>query len=144
MLYPPAPSRCEGDAAVELRGHDIKRGATIIIPVYVVHRHELLWHDPLRFDPSRFSAEAKSARHRCAYVPFRTGPRSCIGDTFGLLEGKAMLATLLAGANFELPDGSSPSRSPASRSAPGRSQAQGDDAPLTSAKKSLLVVAHFL
>ena len=104
-LYPPAPSLMRRAArAVKLGGHDIKRGATVIIPIYVVHRHERLWHEPLRFDPARFSAEAKSARHRCAYMPFSTGPRSCIGGAFSMLEAKTMLATLLAGAKFELPE----------------------------------------
>ena len=104
-LYPPAPSLMRRAArAVKLGGHDIKRGATVIIPIYVVHRHERLWHEPLRFDPARFSAEAKSARHRCAYMPFGTGPRSCIGGAFSMLEAKTMLATLLAGAKFELPE----------------------------------------
>jgi hypothetical protein len=30
------------------------------IPIYGVHRDERLWNEPLRFDPARFSAEAKS------------------------------------------------------------------------------------
>jgi cytochrome P450 len=73
-----------------------------------VHRHERLWSEPLNFDPSRFSPEAKAARHRCAYMPFGAGPRTCIGATFAMLEGKAVLATLLARARFELPHGKAP------------------------------------
>ncbi|HET9586199.1 MAG TPA: cytochrome P450, partial [Bradyrhizobium sp.] len=42
-LYPPAPSLMRRAArAVNLGGHDIKRGATVIIPIYVMHRHERL------------------------------------------------------------------------------------------------------
>jgi cytochrome P450 len=104
-LYPPAPSLMRRAARhTELGGRDIKQGATVIIPVYVVHRHQLLWRDPLKFDPLRFSPEARAGRHRCAYMPFSTGPRSCIGGAFSMLEAKAMLATLVASARFELPE----------------------------------------
>jgi cytochrome P450 len=108
-LYPPAPSLMRRAVrATTLGGHTIKPDATIVIPVYVVHRHERLWSEPLRFDPSRFSAEAKAGRHRCAYMPFGAGPRTCIGSTFAMLEGKTMLATLLQGARFELPEAEQP------------------------------------
>jgi cytochrome P450 len=108
-LYPPAPSLVRvAKTAKSLGGHALKAGATIIIPIYVLHRHERLWPEPLRFDPSRFAPEAKAARHRCAYMPFGVGPRTCIGSTFAMLEGKAMLATLLAAARFELPQGEVP------------------------------------
>jgi cytochrome P450 len=104
-LYPPAPSLMRRAARhTELGGRDIKQGAIVIVPVYVVHRHELLWRDPLEFDPLRFSPEARAGRHRCAYMPFSTGPRSCIGGAFSMLEAKAMLATLVASARFELPE----------------------------------------
>ncbi|WP_431558671.1 cytochrome P450 [Methyloceanibacter sp.] len=108
-LYPPAPNLMRRTLApVTLGDHALSAGATIMIPIYVVHRHRNLWRDPLAFDPSRFTAEARAKRHRCAYMPFSTGPRSCIGASFAFAEGKAMLATLLAGARFALPDGEAP------------------------------------
>ena len=74
-LYPPAPSLMRrAIRRTELGGRDIKQGATVIIPVYVVHRHQRLWHDPLKFDPARFSPEARAGRHRCAYMAKRFSP----------------------------------------------------------------------
>jgi cytochrome P450 len=108
-LFPPAPVLMRRTLApVTLGGIALGAGATIIIPIYVVHRHRRLWREPLSFDPSRFSAEAKATRHRCAYMPFGAGPRTCIGGSFAMLEGKTILATLLARARFALPDGEQP------------------------------------
>lgn len=86
----------------------LKKGAMIIVPIYVIHRHRKLWLDALKFDPSRFSPEAKVGRHRCAYMPFGAGPRTCIGGTFAMVEGKTILATILANARLELSDGEEP------------------------------------
>ncbi|MGE5260845.1 MAG: cytochrome P450, partial [Actinomycetota bacterium] len=93
---------------VTLGGFTLKKGAMIIVPIYVIHRHRKLWEDPLRFDPSRFSPEAKAGRHRCAYMPFGAGHRTCIGGTFAMVEGKTILATILANARLELPEGEQP------------------------------------
>jgi cytochrome P450 len=106
-LYPPAPSLMRiTRRPIKLR--EVELAATVVIPIYVVHRHRRLWSDPLRFDPSRFAPEARAGRHRCAYMPFSTGSRSCIGGAFSMLETKAMLATFLAKARFELPEGEVP------------------------------------
>jgi cytochrome P450 len=108
-LYPPAPVLMRRTVApVTLGGMTLGAGATITIPVYIVHRHKRLWRDPLKFDPSRFATEAKATRHRCAYMPFGAGPRTCIGGTFAMVEGKTMLASLLGRASFALPDGEQP------------------------------------
>jgi cytochrome P450 len=108
-LYPPAPSLMRVTTrSLKLGDLDLRRGATVVIPTYVLHRHRRLWRDPLVFDPSRFTPEAKAARHRCAYMPFSAGPRSCIGGSFSVLEAKVLLATLLAGARFDLPEREAP------------------------------------
>ena len=108
-LYPPAPSLMRRVLRqVRLGGETLSPGAAAVIPIYAVHRHHLLWDEPLRFDPTRFAPEAKARRHRCAYMPFSTGPRNCIGASFAMVEGRVMLAALLARARFELPEGEVP------------------------------------
>jgi cytochrome P450 len=103
-LFPPAPIVIRiVRAPTKLGALKLKPGTTIVIPIYVVHRHRRLWQHPLAFDPSRFNDEAKANRHRCAYMPFGAGPRTCVGGSFAMLEGKVMLARLVSAARFELP-----------------------------------------
>ena len=82
-LYPPAPSLMRiTRRPIKLGAVELASGATVVIPIYVVHRHRLLWSDPLRFDPSRFAPEARAGRHRCAYMPFSTGPEELYRRSF--------------------------------------------------------------
>jgi cytochrome P450 len=108
-LYPPAATLMRRTRKpVVLGGEKLGQGATIIVPIYVLHRHRRLWQNPLHFDPSRFSKRIGAKRHRFAYIPFGAGPRTCLGAAFSMLEGKTLLAMLLARARFELPDGEAP------------------------------------
>ena len=72
------------------------------------HHPGLCRADPLTFDPSRFSSEARRGATAARYMPFGAGPRTCVGGTFAMLEGKTMLATLLQHASFALPEGERP------------------------------------
>jgi cytochrome P450 len=95
-LYPPAPIVARtATQAVEIGGHAIGAGTTVIIPVLATHRLAEHWPDPHRFDPARFAPEASAGRHRYAWLPFGAGPRICIGLGFALEEATVILATLL-------------------------------------------------
>jgi cytochrome P450 len=95
-LYPPAAIVVRQAARnIRIGGEEVTCGMSVSVPIYAVHRHRALWHDPNTFDPARFEPEAVKARHRYAYLPFGAGPRICIGMTFALMESTAILATLL-------------------------------------------------
>lgn len=100
-LYPPAAflSRT-AQIHDKLGGREVRPGDTIMLPVYALHRHHLLWDDPDAFDPDRFAPEA--TRDRFAFLPFGAGPRICIGASFALQEAVIILASLLARFRFEL------------------------------------------
>jgi cytochrome P450 len=68
--------------------------AMVVVSQWVTHRDERWWPEPLRFDPSRFTPEAKAARPKFAYFPFGGGSRICIGESFAWMEGVLILATL--------------------------------------------------
>lgn len=108
-LYPPAALIVrEARRDLVLDGAQVRAGSTVYIPVYAVHRHETLWSEPDRFDPSRFAPEAAKARDRFSYLPFGAGPRICVGQGFALLEAVTVLATLLPSFQFQLRPGYAP------------------------------------
>jgi cytochrome P450 len=108
-LYPPVPALARVTSRpVNFGGVALKEGTHVLVPIYVLHRHRRLWPEPLCFEPGRFAPEEAASRPRCTYMPFGAGPRTCIGAAFAMLEGKIMLAHLLAHARFALPHGMRP------------------------------------
>jgi cytochrome P450 len=73
---------------------------TVLMSQFIMHRDERFFSDPLRFDPERFSSEAKARRAKFTYFPFGAGVRQCIGESFAWMEGVLLLATL--GQKFRL------------------------------------------
>lgn len=57
----------------------VKKGQTVLISPRGLHYDPSLYPEPDKFDPERFSVENSAYRHPCAYIPFGTGPRNCIG-----------------------------------------------------------------
>jgi cytochrome P450 len=101
-LYPPVPimsRQCVADTTIG--AHRVRAGVSILMPIYVMHRHSKRWEDPDAFDPTRFAPENEGKIPRYQYMPFGAGPRICIGMPFALIEATAMLATMLQHARFE-------------------------------------------
>ncbi|XP_077526697.1 cytochrome P450 3A5-like [Haemaphysalis longicornis] len=87
-LYPPVISfttRC-AEEDYQWGSYLIKKDTSVMVPVYQLHHDPLLWVDPEKFDPDRFSPENKHLINPIAYQPFGLGPRMCIGYRLGLLE----------------------------------------------------------
>lgn len=90
---------------LQLGEHTLPVNCLVAISPWVVHHDPRLFPAPHRFDPERFSPEAKAARHRFAYFPFSAGPRNCIGEGFAWAEGVLVLATLAQRWKFQLAAG---------------------------------------
>jgi cytochrome P450 len=105
-LYPPvwAMGR-EAIDDVEIGPYYLPEGTTMVLMQYVTHRNPNYFPDPLRFDPERFTPEAKASRPRFSYFPFGAGARQCIGEAFALMEGVLILATIAQRWRFSLVPG---------------------------------------
>jgi cytochrome P450 len=94
-LYPPAwviGRRALGDHQID--GYKIPARSILLISPYVTHHDARFYPDPFRFDPERWTPEARESRPKFSYFPFGGGPRVCIGESFAWMEGALVLATI--------------------------------------------------
>ncbi len=94
-LYPPAWAL--GRLALkdyEVGGYTVTARSLVLISQYVMHRDERYFVEPARFDPERWTQEAREARPAYSYFPFGGGPRRCIGEGFAWMEGILLIAAL--------------------------------------------------
>ena len=105
-LYPPAWAQVrQALRDFQLGEFFLPAGTTVIMSQWIMHRDDSFFPDPLRFDPERFSSEAKAGRPKFAYFPFGGGARQCIGEAFAWMEGALLLTTLLQKWSFRLQPG---------------------------------------
>ena len=106
-LYPPAAflSRT-AKADDQLLDRKVKKGETVMLPIYALHRNELLWDNPDHFDPDRFAPDKEI--NRFAFLPFGDGPRVCIGAQFAYSEAIIILASIINRFHFEPIEGVAP------------------------------------
>ena len=100
-LYPPAyVYERKANTETMINGYVFPKNIGVIIPVYSVHRDPEYWPEPDQFNPERFEFDLNSKRHSCSYIPFGSGPRTCLGSTYALLLIKTALVKLLLTFQF--------------------------------------------
>jgi cytochrome P450 len=102
-LYPPAWA--VGRLTLkdyEIAGYQIPKGALVLMSQYVMHRDPRYFPDPNKFDPERWTSEAREARPQFSYFPFGGGARRCIGEQFAWMEGILLLAAIAKSWKFRL------------------------------------------
>ncbi|CAG7726578.1 unnamed protein product, partial [Allacma fusca] len=72
----------------------IPPGTDVAVAPLMVHRNEILYPEPEKYDPDRFLPENTRNRHPLAYIPFSAGQRNCIGQKFAMMEMKVILSNL--------------------------------------------------
>ncbi|XP_033224632.1 cytochrome P450 4C1-like [Belonocnema kinseyi] len=95
-LFPVGPVilRKAGDD-LDIGGHTLPKGSSIVIVIMKIHRNEEHWLDPLKFNPDRFLPHETAKRHPYCYIPFSAGPRNCIGFKYAMMAMKVLIATIL-------------------------------------------------
>ena len=105
-MFPPAwiiPRQCVEDDVIA--GHRIRKGASVLIPIHVLHHDERFWPEPEVFDPTRFLPENARRHHRSSYLPFGAGRRVCAGKAFAVIEGTIVTAIMSQRFTYELVPG---------------------------------------
>jgi cytochrome P450 len=94
-LYPPAWAIGRlATKETEIGGYKIAPGSLVIVSQYVMHRDARYYPMPERFDPERWTPDARESRPQFSYFPFGAGARRCIGEGFAWMEGVLLIATL--------------------------------------------------
>jgi len=105
-LYPPAWAI--GRKAVgpfTLGEFEIPASSICIVSPYMMQRDARWFPDPEKFDPERWTPEAREARPKFSYFPFGGGARVCIGERFAWMEGVIVLAAIAQKWRFSLEQG---------------------------------------
>lgn len=100
-LYPPAwiTDRVALNDDV-VNGIELPAGTVVAPFIYGLHHHPDFWPQPEQFRPDRFTASARQQRPAFAYLPFGSGPRQCIGNSFAMMEMQLAIAAIVR--RFEL------------------------------------------
>jgi cytochrome P450 len=94
-LYPPAWGIGRmAKGPFELGGVEIPAKSICILSPYLLQRDARWFPEPEKFDPDRWTPEARDSRPKFAYYPFGGGARVCIGERFAWMEGVIVLAAI--------------------------------------------------
>lgn len=108
-LYPPVWNMSrQALTDVQLGAYTILKGGEVNLNTYAMHHDSRWWDEPERFLPERFNADNQAKIPRMAYLPFSTGPRVCVGNSFAMMEARLILATIASQYRLRLAEGHAP------------------------------------
>lgn len=72
-------------------------GLIIMLPIMLIQHDCDLWGDDVNeFKPERFGeGVSKATKGQLSHFPFSGGPRTCIGQNFGMLQAKLTMSMIL-------------------------------------------------
>lgn len=86
--------------ATRIGTYKVRKGALLMISPWTLHRHTRYWKDPDRFDPDRFMPEREKEVLPGTYIPFGSGPHTCVGAGFAAIESALILGRLTRAFDF--------------------------------------------
>ncbi|KAK8451261.1 hypothetical protein SEVIR_6G183100v4 [Setaria viridis] len=110
-LHPVAPILLPHQAVedgVEIGGYMVPKGSTVIFNAWAIMRDPEVWERPEEFVPERFLDEAASVELRAKdfeFIPFGAGRRLCPGLPMAERVVPHIVASLLHGFDWRLPEG---------------------------------------
>ncbi|KAL4599693.1 hypothetical protein ACB092_11G144400 [Castanea dentata] len=104
-LYPPVPV-VSREAFRDMKFGDINvpKGVNVWTLMESLHQDPDIWEpDANIFNPERFANGVSGAcKLPYVYMPFRVGPRTCLGQNFAMAELKILLAFIVSDFSFSL------------------------------------------
>lgn len=96
-LAPPGATVArEAQADLFIDGLYIPRGTTMVVSLFALHRRKDFWGDDAdKFEPDRFLPDRSRDRPSCAFMPFNTGSRNCLGSRYAMLSMKVILLAIV-------------------------------------------------
>jgi cytochrome P450 len=94
-------------APLEIGGWELPEGVSAVPCIYLMHRREDVYPDPLAFRPERFLEQPAGTY---TWIPFGGGVRRCLGASFAQFEMAAVLRVLARRCASLEPDGVVPER----------------------------------
>ena len=113
-LHPVAPillPHLAAEDGVEVGGYTVPKGSTVIFNVWAIMRDPGVWEWPDEFLPERFLDKAAGVEFRgkdFEFIPFGAGRRLCPGLPMAERVVPHIVASLLHGFDWRLPEGVSP------------------------------------
>ncbi|MDO0939423.1 cytochrome P450 [Streptomyces sp. DG2A-72] len=94
-LYPPVWITCRRAlSTVVLGDRSFPEGTHVLFSSYLLHRNPVRYPDPHRFDPDRWLS-IRPAAGEASYIPFGTGAKGCIGESFAWKELEILLGAVV-------------------------------------------------
>lgn len=87
---------------VTLDGYELPEGVAIFLPIWLLHRDEQYYDDPMEFRPERWESDLEQDLPKYAYIPFGAGPHRCTGEMFAKMELRLIIPTLVQACDLEL------------------------------------------
>lgn len=80
----------------------IKKGSSLFITPYFLHRDKRFFPSPGTFDPERWTEEQRRKRPKMSFIPFGAGPRVCIGEAFSMYHLVVIMAAICQRYDFHI------------------------------------------
>ncbi|MBZ0280771.1 MAG: cytochrome P450 [Anaerolineae bacterium] len=108
-LYPPVWNMSrQALTDVEVGGYIIPKGSEVNLNTYAMHHDPRWWQEPEHYIPERFNTDRQASVPKMAYLPFSTGPRVCIGNSFAMMEARLILAATASQYRLRMAAGQPP------------------------------------
>lgn len=112
-LHPPVPLLVPRttNQRTTLEGYTIPKSSTIYFNIWAIQRDPKIWDNPLDFMPERFLNESNENMYdftgnKIEFCPFGAGKKLCVGIPLAERLLVLILASLLHGFEWKLPEGS--------------------------------------